>query len=48
MEEKKTFHHFKRLKVNHIKEIQKKKIFPGENKKENRLSIRYKVKTLLN
>lgn len=26
----------------------KKKIFPGENKKENRLSIRYKVKTLLN
>lgn len=28
-----------RLKVNHIKEIQRK-IFPGENKKENRLSIR--------
>lgn len=48
MEEKKTtFHHSKRLKVNHIKEIQKKKI-PGENKKENRLSIRYKVKTLSN
>lgn len=47
MEEKKTFHHSKRLKVNHIKEIQKK-IFPGENKKENRLSIRYKVKTLSN
>lgn len=49
MEEKKKFFIIlKDLSWIIFKKYKKKKIFFGENKKENRLFIRYKVKILLN